>query len=188
MEDGHIGRLQLKRAVLYDRYIMKKVLFLVFLVAAIGSFVFIFISTIRHGPTSDIAPHDKVSTDFNTVTPSRPAGTFASKTGTYLSAQPFVQSAHTTQVTPDYYTATNNNSLFEWSYFEGNGHLEVMLFGEDTNAARIAAEKYIRSVLPYSKEQLCTLDARVITNEYENPQWAQYENLGLSFCPNAIQL
>lgn len=117
----------------------------------------------------------------------RTPGTLLSKNAQSLSDVPLLTSAKTSEIKTGFYENTDNPDLYGVYYLKETGNLTVTLYGEDTKRARFAAEKYIKQLLPYTETQLCNLDTTVVTNEYENPQWAGM-NLGFSFCAGSVDI
>jgi hypothetical protein len=115
----------------------------------------------------------------------RAQGTLLSKYNQQLSDLPLLEHNKTTEVEEGFYRSTNDNDVFSVYYLESTGNLTITLYDEDTKAARVQAEEYIKDVLPYSESELCLLDVTVITNEYVNPTYAGL-NLGFSFCPGTV--
>jgi hypothetical protein len=94
--------------------------------------------------------------------------------------------------TNKYYYLTNNqerqgnNAEFDIEY--GNdSSISIVLLKEPLGESRLAAEKSLKNLFPVSNSTLCSLKLTVavpmsISSIYSG------ENLGLSFCPGAVQL
>lgn len=137
-----------------------------------------------------ILPTDTTATSFPSITSTSSARvpeTFLSKSGQVLSDQPFIEYRKTQEIQPGFFESTNESDVFGLYYLQSGGNLTVTLYGENTAKARLSAEEYLKDVLPYSEAELCSIDAIVITNEYENPRYAG-QNLGFSFCPGSVVL
>jgi hypothetical protein len=117
----------------------------------------------------------------------RAPGTIASLNENSVSDTPVVQNKETKEVAKDFFQLTGNTNLYDISYDSQSGIFTITLYGADTKKSRDEAEKYMLDTLPYTKKQWCDFVVNVFTNEYENPQWAG-PNLGLSFCPGAVEL
>ncbi len=139
----------------------------------------------------DTAPGYVFTTSTTPIQPTTPVvhtpGTLLSKNAQSLSDVPLVTSANTSEIRTGFYQNTDNSDMYGVYYLKETGNLTVTLYGEDTKRARVAAEKYIKQLLPYTETQLCNLDTTVVTNEYENPRWAGM-NLGFSFCAGSVDI
>jgi hypothetical protein len=91
-----------------------------------------------------------------------------------------------------YYHITNNqetlgtNAEFEMQYGTDNS-ISIVILKESLKDSRTSAENYLRSTLKLSNSDLCSLDITIIVPAAVNTAFAD-ENLGLSFCPNAVVL
>ena len=117
----------------------------------------------------------------------RTPGTVASMSTDSVSDTLVVQNKDTKEVATDFFQLTGNTNLYDVSYDSQSGIFTITLYGVDTKKSRLAAEEYILDTLPYTKKEWCDFVTNVITNQFENPTWAGQE-LGLSFCPGAVQL
>lgn len=114
-------------------------------------------------------------------------GTVASYENNPPTDSPVVDNKDANELSEDFYKLSGDDSLYGVYYDEPSGSFTITLYSEDTKKARQSAETYILKNLSYTKDQWCRFPVTVITNEYENPQWAGV-NLGLSFCPGSVQL
>ena len=64
----------------------------------------------------------------------------------------------------------------------------INLLTEPIGNARKDGENYLRAILNVTSEQLCELNTVVSVNPDVSEVYSMYENLGLSFCPNAVLL
>ncbi len=64
----------------------------------------------------------------------------------------------------------------------------VTLNEEPLGASRLAAEEFLKSTLNLNESKLCTLATHVGVPFSVNESLSVYENLGLSFCPQAYPL
>ena len=80
-----------------------------------------------------------------------------------------------------------NDDRFHVLYYEPAGRLVVSLLREPLGEARLAAEAYVQNTLELSASEMCTMNARVLTNTYVSSFYANQE-LGFSFCPSAVLL
>jgi hypothetical protein len=73
--------------------------------------------------------------------------------------------------------------------FNGIGSQFVVTLNEEPlGASRLAAEAFFRDTLELTDAQLCTLDILVGVPYSVNESFSGYQNLGLSFCPDAFRL
>lgn len=91
-----------------------------------------------------------------------------------------------------YYHITNNqdtmgsNAQFEMQY--GTDYsISIVLLKESLKDSRHASETYVRSLLKLSDQTLCSLNVDITVPAPVNDTYAD-ENLGFSFCPNAVLL
>lgn len=107
--------------------------------------------------------------------------------GVIISDTAIISNSNATIIEDDFYELTDNLDVFGIYYASAGGNMTVMLYDEDTKQARLTAEKYLLSSLPYTKEQLCSVFVNVLTNQYVNPALSGI-NLGFSFCPGSVEL
>jgi hypothetical protein len=105
--------------------------------------------------------------------------------------RPGKESVNEGNVTFYYLTQSNqgqgqDNSQFDIIYGTDSS-VTVSLLAEPIGAARAAAEAALRSYFPVSDAQLCQMNVIVAVPNDVNAQYSG-ENLGLSFCPGAMQL
>lgn len=100
---------------------------------------------------------------------------------------PVTENSKAEEIADGFFEMTDNEKLYGVFYDKQSGNFTITLYGLDTKKARESAESYILKNLPYSKNEWCGFVVNVLTNQYENPQWAG-QQLGLSFCPGAVQL
>jgi hypothetical protein len=72
-------------------------------------------------------------------------------------------------------------------YFPSQSYFDISILSEPIGKNRLTAETALVSKLGLSKSQLCKLDVGVYVQVGVNDQYPG-QNLGLSFCPGAIQL
>ena len=72
-------------------------------------------------------------------------------------------------------------------YYPIDGSFGVGLATEPLGAVRKEAEQYLMNTLGLSEQQMCSLKYTVMTTTYVSQQFGG-ENLGFSFCPNAVVL
>lgn len=86
---------------------------------------------------------------------------------------------------PEYST---EGFAFSMQYSEMDSQFLIILIAEPIGAGRLEAEKYLRTLLALSDAELCTLNTIVTVTPDVSEVYSQYENLGLSFCPDAVKL
>lgn len=86
---------------------------------------------------------------------------------------------------PEYST---EGFTFSVQYSEADSQFLVLLLTEPIGAARLDAEKYLRTLLGLPDDALCTLNTIISVTPDVSEGYSQYENLGLSFCPSAVKL
>jgi hypothetical protein len=86
---------------------------------------------------------------------------------------------------PEY---SSEGFTFAITYSEPASEFLVTLIAEPIGSARLEAERYLRGMLMLTDEELCSLNIAVTVTPNINEAYSQYENLGLSFCPRAVQL
>lgn len=86
---------------------------------------------------------------------------------------------------PEYSTEGFSFSL---QYSEKDSQFLVLLQTEPIGTARIEAQKYLGALLKLPDSELCTLNTVVLVTPDVSEVYSQYENLGISFCPNAVKL
>ncbi len=90
-----------------------------------------------------------------------------------------------------YYVTQDENGNQEASDFSivygGDSSVSIGLLAEPLGAARAHAEAKLRQLIPATNDQLCSLDVSVMVPPSVSDNYAG-DDLGLSFCPNAIVL
>tara|TARA_R110000824_G_scaffold401771_1_gene615525 strand:- start:220100 stop:220639 length:540 start_codon:yes stop_codon:yes gene_type:complete len=86
---------------------------------------------------------------------------------------------------PEYST---EGFTFSLQYSEADSQFLINLLTEPIGNARKDGENYLRAILNVTSEQLCELNTVVSVNPDVSEVYSMYENLGLSFCPNAVLL
>lgn len=86
---------------------------------------------------------------------------------------------------PEY---SSEGFTFAITYSEPASEFLVTLIAEPIGSARLEAERYLRGMLMLTDEELCSLNIAITVTPNINEAYSQYENLGLSFCPRAVQL
>ena len=124
------------------------------------------------------------------TTPSR---TLVARDGSVVTVPDFTRGAESyTLPAGTYYELTNNQatqgSAAEYDIVYGtDSSITVSLLKEPLGQARLLAETKLRTLIPVSDAALCTLDVTVGV-PYGVNQFYAGQNLGLSFCPNAVSL
>jgi len=77
---------------------------------------------------------------------------------------------------------------FSLQYSEAGSQFLINLLTEPIGSSRKDGENYLRAILNLTSEQLCELNTVVSVNPDVSEVYSMYENLGLSFCPNAVLL
>jgi len=77
---------------------------------------------------------------------------------------------------------------FDIQFNERESLFVVTLNKEPLKASRLEAEAFLRTELKLSDAQLCELNSLVGVPYSVNQTLSNYQNLGLSFCPNAYPL
>ncbi len=86
---------------------------------------------------------------------------------------------------PEYST---EGFTFSVQYSSSDSQFLVSLLSEPIGAARHDAENYMRNLLRLTNEELCSLNIEVLVTPDVSEVYSQYQNLGLSFCANAVPL
>lgn len=79
------------------------------------------------------------------------------------------------------------NSTYRITYIDETNYFNIVLLAEPLGASRTQAENYLMNTLGISKEQMCLLDYTMSVPNAVNTNFSG-ENLGFSFCPNAVKL
>src|SRR3989344_1267273 len=86
-----------------------------------------------------------------------------------------------------YQVAGSDEGPYHILYFpDGSGFL-ISLFAEPLGLNRLQAEEELKAKLKLPEAELCKLSSQVATSIHVNETYAGYD-LGLSFCPGAIEL
>jgi hypothetical protein len=105
-----------------------------------------------------------------------------------LSAVPLLEHADTEAITSgEFYKNSADPDQYEIYYDEPSGSISVLLANNPLSLARNLAELQLQQVLGLRPDRLCELQIRVAVNAAVNEQYARTDNLGLSFCPGAVQ-
>jgi len=86
---------------------------------------------------------------------------------------------------PEYST---EGFTFSLQYSESDSQFLILLLSEPIGAARLEAERYLRTLLALPDSALCDLNTIVSVTPDVSEVYSQYENVGLSFCPAAVKL
>lgn len=86
---------------------------------------------------------------------------------------------------PEYST---EGFTFSVQYSVADSLFLVNLIKEPIGAARHDGENYVRNLLKFTNEELCSLNIEVSVTPDVSEVYSQYQNLGLSFCANAVPL
>lgn len=138
----------------------------------------------QNAPSTSFPDSDRNS---ETAEANRLPGTVASMDKQSVSDASVIENNQAKEIVSGFFQMTDDATLYDVSYDSESGRFTITLYTQDTKKARLSAESYILKELPYSKNQWCDFITNVLTNEYENPQLAG-QNLGLSFCPDSLQL
>jgi hypothetical protein len=84
-------------------------------------------------------------------------------------------------------TRSDKNAGFSLVYYKSDNSYAIAILNEPIAQNRIAASKYLLELLQISEADACKLNVYIGTIYSVNQQLAG-QNLGLSFCPGAIQL
>jgi len=167
-----------------------KIIFAVIVGATMVGLVWYFVVFIPDKvPTGDALG---VNTQFPIITEeqeiSRKSGSLLTTDNNVLVSDAFiVENEKAVELETGFYEVTDNPKVFSIFYLADGGNMTVMLYGADTKKSRLEAERYLLSTLKFSKEQLCSVVANVLTNEYENADLAGI-SLGFSFCQGSVKL
>lgn len=82
----------------------------------------------------------------------------------------------------------NEGYTFEIQYDDTRFEFLIVLVSEPLSQSRTDAENFLLEKLNVDKETLCTLNVFVAVPLDVNEFYGQYRNLGLSFCPDSVQL
>jgi len=86
---------------------------------------------------------------------------------------------------PEYST---EGFTFSVQYSASDSQFLVSLIREPIGAARHDGENYLRNLLGLTNAQLCNLNVEVSVTPDVSEVYSQYQNLGLSFCTDAVPL
>lgn len=137
----------------------------------------------------DIPVTQPVGTDTNQQQIIELEDTIVSKSGEgSYSAVSFKDDPSTEKVTEQgLYINTLDISYYDITYFEPNGTITILLYQEPLSFARSLAEEQLKSLFPYTEEELCDMQVSVRTNKMVSPEFSPFE-LGMSFCPGSHDL
>lgn len=76
---------------------------------------------------------------------------------------------------------------FTLTYFEAYDYFQITINAEPIGDIRQQAETSLRATLGITEEQMCNLNAAVLTKNDVNRFYAG-ENLGISYCPGSVRL
>lgn len=117
----------------------------------------------------------------------------AAKNGTRVPVRDFLQDPRadnsfdeTVYVLADSVTA-EGRVLYEIFYFTTDNTIAISLQDDNFAFARLSAENEIRSVLGLSDAELCDLEIRVTIPRFASEELSG-QDVGLSFCPNSVNL
>lgn len=106
-----------------------------------------------------------------------------------LSAAPLLQHSDTqTLVDGEFHKNSADPAQYDIYYDQVTGSITVLLASNPLSIARNLAEIQLQYILGLPNEQLCDLRVKVAVNAAVNQEYARQNNLGLSFCPGAVQL
>jgi len=167
---------------------MKRILLILFTVAlAFSGWYLIYVQFRVVSPpviTNEFTPITPQNSELNVI---RPPQTFASKTGIFYSATPLIVDKKTEVLANNFYAVTEDLDIYEIYYNEPNGAMMIILYSEPLKIARKVAEAHLQKILPYTKQELCGIDVKVIVNKNVSVEFAD-QNLGFSFCPTGVNL
>lgn len=107
--------------------------------------------------------------------------------GATFPAVALIRDESTKQLADDFYTVTDDENIYNIYYYTTDGTIMVALYQTPLKFSRAYAEKKLRTIAPYSDEELCSMPILVYTNGYVDARYAGID-LGLSFCPNSVIL
>ncbi len=115
-------------------------------------------------------------------------GSITSFSEEVFSAEGLLTDDLTTKVTSEgFYDNTTDSSFYHITYYEPTGSIVIQLYKEPLSLARRLAEGQLSELLPYSESQFCDMNIKVNVHKAVAPLYAN-QNLGLSFCPGAVNL
>ncbi len=160
---------------------------LLFLFLYLKDNVFSLTTTVNDG--SEVVDFSNINSSVETRggSTTRLPNTLNTLDGKELSDSPIRSNENSVKLSEEFFEISNNSDLFSVFYDSPTGNVTITLYGTDTAQARVAAEQFILAELPYSRDDWCSTQAIVTTNEFENPRWSGI-NLGFSFCPGSIAL
>ncbi len=107
--------------------------------------------------------------------------------GATFPAATLINNDSTKQLADDFYTVTDDENIYSIYYYTTDGTIMIALYQTPLEFSRAFAEKKLRTVVPYSDEELCGMPILVYTNGYVDARYAGID-LGLSFCPDSVIL
>lgn len=176
---------------------MNKKLFLIAAVVILVTFIIVysFIALTKRSPSSTTPtnPFSQNGLYGETATTSTKQITLRTTSGTTISVPDFTANHQVIQENNGSYyyltqDAQGNSQATDYSIVYGtDSSLSIGLLAEPLSQARLHAEAALRKLIPVSNSELCALSFTVMVPQNVNDQYAG-QNLGLSFCPGAVQL
>jgi hypothetical protein len=109
--------------------------------------------------------------------------------GNKLSAEKYIEHPDTTEILEnEFYSNSNDPDLYTIYYDVPSGNITILLLKQPLSLARQLAERQLSDLIQVPKDSLCNYEIRVLVNEAVDEAFSLYGNLGLSFCPGAVQL
>lgn len=80
-----------------------------------------------------------------------------------------------------------DSDLFQIFYYDADTSIGVSLLSQPLGDIRLVAEKQLKERLGLSENEICKMKINVSTPSFVSEQYSG-QNLGLSFCPDAVTL